>query len=35
VALTAIAEAAASGALTSSQSAALTQMLIALRQATW
>jgi len=35
VALTAIADAAASGALTSSQSAALTQMLIALRHATW
>jgi hypothetical protein len=34
-ALTVIADAAASGALTSSQSAALTQMLIALRRATW
>jgi hypothetical protein len=34
-ALTAIADAAASGALTAPQSAALTKMLIALRQATW
>jgi hypothetical protein len=34
-ALTEIANATASGALTSSQSAALAQMLIALRQATW
>jgi hypothetical protein len=34
-ALTTVADAAASGALTSSQSAALAQMLIALRQATW
>ena len=34
-ALTTIADAAASGALSSSQSAALTQMLIALRNATW
>ena len=35
VALTAIADAAASGALTSSQSATLTQMLVALRQSAW
>jgi hypothetical protein len=34
-ALTAIADAVAADALTSSQSAALTRMLIALRQATW
>ncbi|HTQ33703.1 MAG TPA: DUF5681 domain-containing protein [Stellaceae bacterium] len=34
-ALTQIADAAAAGALTSSQSAALAKMLIALRQATW
>jgi hypothetical protein len=34
-ALTAIADAAAADALTSSQAAALTRMLIALRQATW
>jgi hypothetical protein len=35
VALTAIADAAAAGALTTSQSAALTRMLVTLRQATW
>jgi chromosome segregation and condensation protein ScpB len=35
IALTAVADAAASGALTSSQSATLTRMLIALQQSTW
>jgi len=35
IALTTVADAAASGALTSSQSATLTRMLIALQQSTW